>query len=298
MTPDLSIITVNLNDAVGLQATAASLVEQDRTGVEWLVLDGGSSDDSLRVIDDYRDEINQWWSEPDGGVYHAMNRGLQRARGRFVLFMNAGDRFAGPDVLSRLLPLLRASDAPDLLFGGAFLDLPGGRRLYRPARPPAHYLRFGLPACHQATVFRRTLHAWFPYDPSYEVSADYAAVARLVSEGASWRCLELPLARRRCGRDGLSERRTGRRLADAIRVHREILKLSWSERALSLTWLLMTHAVYLAVRERGQGRMLGLVQRGLRLAGRSEPVPVPAELVVAPEPGRPSWSQASTSVPT
>ena len=275
MTAELSIITVILNDADGLRYTAASLAGQDRTDVEWLILDGGSRDDSLDVIADYEHLINHWWSEPDGGVYDAMNRGLRRATGRFVLFMNAGDGFAGPDVLGRLVPLLRGDESPDLLFGGAILALPGGRRLERPARPPVRYLRFGLPACHQATVFRRSLHAQAPYDLSYEVAADYAAVARLLAGGATWRCLELPVALRRCGRDNLSERRTRRRLGDAARVQRDILKLSRPMRALSLAWLLMTHAVYLAVRARGRGRVLGLVQQGLRLAGRRRTSPMP-----------------------
>lgn len=297
MTTDLSVVTVNLNDAAGLAATATSVCEQDLAGAEWLVLDGGSTDGSLDVIGDYQRNINYWFSGGDGGVYDAMNHGLARARGRYVLFMNAGDRFAGPDVLARLVPCLRGPDAPDLLFGAAVLELPGGRRLQRPARAPSDYLRFGLPACHQATVFRSSLHRRFPYDLTYQVAADYAAVARLLVEGASWRCLDLPLARRRCGRDGLSERRTARRLADAARVQREILDLSGRERALSLAWLLMTHAIYVGVRGRGRGRLLDLVQHGLRRAGRSVPRPVPPTVAV-PENGHRAWSRASTSAPT
>jgi hypothetical protein len=152
----ISVITVNLNDAAGLRATAQSVATQERPPDEWIVIDGGSRDGSLAVIREFEALIHSWISAPDRGVYDGMNRGLRRARGCYVLFMNAGDCFAGADSLARIAAALEASPGVDLLFGGTILALPSEHRLYRPPRAPAH-LRFGPPAYHQATVFRPTI---------------------------------------------------------------------------------------------------------------------------------------------
>jgi putative colanic acid biosynthesis glycosyltransferase len=194
--------------------------------------------------------IDRWRSAADRGVYDAMNRGLLMARGRYVLFLNAGDRFAAPDVLGRVLPELESSRAPDLLFAGTILDLPHGRHHNRPARPAERYLRYGLPACHQATFFRRSLHLRYRYDLGYQVTADYAAIARMLVGGATTRCLSLDLAVRHCDRTSLSERRWAMRIAEACRVQREILMLPLAVRAIGMLRLCLTQVAYVCVRDR------------------------------------------------
>jgi glycosyltransferase involved in cell wall biosynthesis len=118
--PLFSIITVNLNDAAGLRATAESVVGQSYAEYEWLVIDGGSSDNSLAVIREFEGRIDAWSSGPDRGVYDAMNRGLRRARGDYLIFMNAGDRFAGPAVLGWLAARVRGTPEIDLVLGARF----------------------------------------------------------------------------------------------------------------------------------------------------------------------------------
>lgn len=246
----ISIITVNLNDAVGLQRTAASIAIQPRIGVEWVVIDGGSTDGSPAVIRAAGALVDRWRSAPDRGVYDAMNRGLLMARGRYVLFMNAGDRFAAPGVLGPLLAELAASGAPDLLFAGTILDLGAGRQHLRPARSPAAYLHFGLPACHQATFFRRALHLRHLYDLTFQVTADYAAMAQMLVGGATWRCSGTMVAVRHCDPDSLSERRWAVRIAEACRVQAEILRLPLSVRIIAMLRLCTTHIAYVCVRDR------------------------------------------------
>ena len=220
----ISVITVNLNDAAGLRATARSVATQARPPDEWIVIDGGSRDGSLAVIGEFEALIHSWVSAPDRGVYDGMNRGLRRARGCYVLFMNAGDCFADADSLARIAAALEASPGVDLLFGGIILALPSGHRLYRPPRPPAH-VRFGPPAYHQATVFRRAAHLMAPYDLSLRVSADYGAVATLINRGASSIRLDRPIAIRDCHPDSLSERATACRFADFVKVQTGILDI-------------------------------------------------------------------------
>ena len=243
----ISIVTVNLNDAAGLRATAESVLAQRYRTRQWLVIDGGSTDGSRDVIAAFAAHIDHWSSAPDRGVYDAMNQGLRRARGRYVIFMNAGDRFAEPAALGRIATALGAAPAADLLLGGTELELPSGRRIYRPPRAAVAWLRFGPPAYHQATVIRRAAHLLVPYDLRLRVSADYGAVAALLMRGARAVCLDRPLAIRRCDPDSLSERETRVRLADFVRVQRETLAKGWPEISLNLGRQLLVFLAYRAL---------------------------------------------------
>ena len=249
----ISVITVNLDDAAGLRATARSVATQERPPDEWIVIDGGSRDGSLAVIREFEALIHSWISAPDRGVYDGMNRGLRRARGCYVLFMNGGDCFAGADSIAWIAAALEASPGVDLLFGGTTLALPSGHRLYRPPRAPAH-LRFGPPAYHQATVFRRAAHLMAPYDLSLRVSADYGAIATLLSRGASSIRMDRPIAIRDCHPDSLSERATACRFADFVRVQRRILNLGLGGVAAHLARLALIHGAYRALRKMGSPR--------------------------------------------
>jgi len=98
----LSIITVNLNNAAGLQKTIESVVSQTFTDFEFLVIDGGSTDGSVEVIKRYADRITWWVSEPDWGIFHAMNKGILQAKGDYCQFLNSGDWFLQPDGLQQV----------------------------------------------------------------------------------------------------------------------------------------------------------------------------------------------------
>jgi putative colanic acid biosynthesis glycosyltransferase len=243
----ISVITVNLNDAEGLRATAESVAAQERPPEQWIVVDGGSTDGSIEVIRQFEHLIDGWTSAPDRGVYDAMNHGLRSTQGRYVIFMNAGDRFAAPESLAVVAAALRASPEVDLLFGGTILAFPSGRNWYRPPRPIAR-VRFGLPACHQATAIRRAAHLLAPYDLTLPVSADYGTIAALISRGASSVRLDRAITIRACHGRGLSERATAQRFADAVTVQRQILGLGAVGVGTALARLSLAHWVHRAMR--------------------------------------------------
>ncbi|MGK0307850.1 MAG: glycosyltransferase involved in cell wall biosynthesis, partial [Urechidicola sp.] len=87
----ISIITINYNDAVGLKKTMASVLEQTYEDIEYIVIDGGSTDGSKAYIELYHKDLAYWVSEPDQGIYHAMNKGIDQATGDYLLFLNSGD---------------------------------------------------------------------------------------------------------------------------------------------------------------------------------------------------------------
>ena len=96
----LSIITVNLNNAGGLRKTIESVSFQAYTDFEYIVIDGGSTDESIDIIKQYDDKITYWVSEPDKGIYNAMNKGIQKAKGEYCYFLNSGDFLVDENVLT------------------------------------------------------------------------------------------------------------------------------------------------------------------------------------------------------
>ncbi|MCC5612987.1 glycosyltransferase, partial [Nostoc sp. CHAB 5834] len=101
--PRLSIITINFNNAPGLQKTIASVVAQSSKEIEYIIIDGGSTDESVAIIAQYSDKITYWISEPDQGIYQAMNKGINRATGDYCQFLNSGDWLVDNQVVERML---------------------------------------------------------------------------------------------------------------------------------------------------------------------------------------------------
>ena len=97
--PKISIITINLNNKTGIEKTIQSVISQTHGNVEYIIIDGGSNDSSIDVIRKYADKINYWISEPDKGVYNAMNKGIAKATGEYCLFLNSGDWLADENVI-------------------------------------------------------------------------------------------------------------------------------------------------------------------------------------------------------
>jgi len=164
--------------------------------------------------------------------------------------MNAGDRFAGPGVLGQVSARLDgAGPAPDVLFGGATLVFPGGRRWYRGPRNMERYIWHGLPAIHQATYYRRSRVRDTGYDPSYRVCGDYEIVARLFTGGASAAYLDAPLVDFMVG--GTSFRTRGPLFAEPLRVQTEILHAGPLRKALSLARRLVSTVAVTVLHGRG-----------------------------------------------
>lgn len=97
--PKISIVTINFNDATGLEKTISSVVHQSYNDFEYIIVDGGSTDGSVKVIEENQQKISYWVSEPDNGIYNAMNKGIVKANGEYILFLNSGDYLVNNEVL-------------------------------------------------------------------------------------------------------------------------------------------------------------------------------------------------------
>lgn len=217
-----SIITVVLNDLDGLKRTHRSIFEQSDKNFEWIVRDGGSDGRTIDFLLSLGDAV-KWVSEPDRGIYDAMNRGVSMSDGVYVVFMNAGDTFCDSTVLAKVDGYLSANNQiVDVLFGGAMLSFSGsGRMVYRPPRLAENSLWHGLPANHQATYYRRSLLSQTPYDLKYSLCGDYYLAATLMRSGASAAYLDKPLAIFEVG--GQSYKRLMQLFVEPYRIQRDVL---------------------------------------------------------------------------
>jgi glycosyltransferase involved in cell wall biosynthesis len=115
----LSIITINRNNAAGLLKTIESVVSQTYKNFEYIVIDGGSADESVNIIKSHADKINFWVSEPDKGIYNAMNKGILKSSGEYCLFLNSGDFINGSTVLERIF---KGDPKEEIIFGNIIYE--------------------------------------------------------------------------------------------------------------------------------------------------------------------------------
>lgn len=186
LTPKFSVITVCYNAQATLEDTIQSVIAQTYHHVEYIIVDGASKDRTLSIINRYRDRITTVVSEPDKGLYDAMNKGLRLATGDYVCFLNAGDSFHEDDTLQQMVHTLRElTELPDVLYGEtALVDAEGHfvrmRRLQAPEHLTWHSFRQGMLVCHQAFFAKRTLAE--PYDLRYLFSADFDWCIRIMKK--------------------------------------------------------------------------------------------------------------------
>ena len=198
--PRVTIVTVTLDRVTALERTLASVAEQTAEGLEYVVVDGGSKDGSERVADHPR--VDVFISQPDRGISHAFNRGIKRARGEYLLFLNAGDTFLCRDAVAQLLDAAPVDGRMALI--SAQIDC--GPKGLTPRRPPqtGDPDRVRARLAHQATLIPRSLFERFgPYSESFRIRMDYEWFLRVVdSVPLVW--LSVPLVRYELG--GLSSR--------------------------------------------------------------------------------------------
>ena len=171
--PKLSIITINYNNTIGLAKTIESVVAQTSTDFEYIVIDGGSKDGSLDVIKQYERKLSYWVSEPDRGIYHAMNKGIRQATGDYCQFLNSGDYLLTPDVTERML-----QDIPDcsILYGNKIRVCNGKERVERSyaGRPITLLDLYRGTVFHASAYIQRSLFDKYgSYDESLKIVSDW-----------------------------------------------------------------------------------------------------------------------------
>lgn len=226
--PLISIITVVYNGLVVLPRTIASVVGQSYPRLEYILIDGGSTDGTPAYLSANQDYFSYWLSEPDTGLYDAMNKGLDQASGDFCLFLNAGDLFYAHDSLEQMVNAMTSREA--YYFGTAIMT--DETNIYRlnPRQPikGAYHPNQGLPN-HQASLFPRAFYAKNRYDLRFKLAADDDYKLRALSEYPAHH-LDLPVVV--FALDGLSRdvrkwRSVRTRFQDALLINRKHFGGNW-----------------------------------------------------------------------
>ena len=191
ISPSISIITVSYNAVATIEKTILSVINQSYSNIEYIIIDGGSTDDTLNIIKKYQEKIAYWVSEPDKGIYDAMNKGLARANGDYVVFLNAGDRFPAADTIEKVALAAEVGDGerrPAVVYGDTdIVDEKGNFLYHRRLQPPEKLswrsFRDGMLVCHQAFYARLDIAKKIPFDTRFRYSADIDWCIKIMREG-------------------------------------------------------------------------------------------------------------------
>lgn len=208
--PVFSIITVSYRAQETIEKTVKSVLDQTYSNIEYIIIDGGSPDKTVEIIKSLSPDI-KLISEPDKGLYDAMNKGLHMATGDYVWFLNAGDKIPTPHLLQDLVDAIKDSPIglPDVLYGDTLLiDKEGHELGLRRLRPPSelHWNDFsnGMLVCHQAFIAKRLIAP--PYNLKYKFSADFEWCIRILQNSRNVINTEMILAHSMEDKNGVTHK--------------------------------------------------------------------------------------------
>ena len=183
-----SIITINYNNREGLQKTIKSVISQTFKDYEWIIIDGGSTDGSKELIEQYSKRFAYWCSESDKGVYNAMNKGIDHATGEYLIFMNSGDVFYEGETLANVF---KYNFHGDVVYGDWIRKINEKEILWNAPKDVALSFFYNDNICHQAMFVKASVLKAEGYDESFRIYADWARWVKLCLSGASF--LYLPV---------------------------------------------------------------------------------------------------------
>ena len=230
----VTVVTAVLNDAGHIEQTILSVISQTDIEIEYIIVDGGSKDGTLELIGKYKDKISLLISEPDRGVYDAMNKGIKYSTGDFVYFINSGDVLLNPSILSKIkLEELKEKNA--IIYGNVIVAYGNIEALEKPRPFFNSKMKFkGIGICHQSMFFPGELIRNEKYDLSYNIAADYDLAYRLWRKGTVFLYKDITIAKYDWGK-GISS--NPYKLLDVYRenarvCHQQLNPLYWANMVL------------------------------------------------------------------
>lgn len=201
--PLITVVTVVYNGEQFLEETILSVINQTYDNVEYIIIDGGSSDGTLNIIKKYEHAIDYWGSEKDKGIYDAMNKGIDLATGEWVNFMNGGDSFYSS---SSLISVFKDKDfnGIDIIYGNHQVVYPTGRKRFAKAGSVENFWR-GSQFCHQSSFVRLSYHKLNKFNPCTKIVADFEFFYNAWRLGVRFQFVDIFVARFDAG--GISDTR-------------------------------------------------------------------------------------------
>lgn len=221
-----SIITIVYNGEDYITNTIISVINQTYSNIEYIVIDGNSTDQTPYIIDKFSGRINRFVSENDNGIYDAMNKGLSFCNGDYVIFMNGGDYFANENVLKDIYnEIVRNKYDIDFIYGDAIITDTYSQTFFKKARS-YKYAWYGMFTNHQAMIYKHEIIKKYKlkYDISYKISADYKFTLEFLKYSKNIHYLPIPICN--FSLDGVSNSQKQLGLLEAEKAREEILNYS------------------------------------------------------------------------
>ena len=166
--PLISVITVTFNAALSIEQTILSVINQTYSNIEYIIIDGGSTDGTIDIIKKYSNRISYWISEPDKGIYDAMNKGIKVATGEWINFMNVGDAFYDNSVIENIF-YNKTYDKIDIIYGNTNLVYSFGSHVLEGGEISANKY---MPFCHQSSFSKIEPMKKYGFDIKFKICAD------------------------------------------------------------------------------------------------------------------------------
>lgn len=188
----ISVVTIVYNDKNHIEQTIKSVIRQTAFDcIEYIIIDGASTDGTVDVINKYRNRITRIISEPDSGIYNAMNKGLEAASGDYIIYMNSGDRFTSDETIE--LVMTELGEAKPDIFYGAYREFHSNEvSQIIPCRSPS-FIWYGMVGSHQSTFYKLSFlkDQCLSYDETYKIAADYKFTAEVLKNSSNVRRLNI-----------------------------------------------------------------------------------------------------------
>jgi glycosyltransferase involved in cell wall biosynthesis len=186
----ISVVTVVYNGEALIENTLQSVIAQRNCDYEYIIIDGSSSDNTLSILQKYKDKIDTIVSEPDSGIYNAMNKGARIAKGSYTIFLNCGDNFANEFILQKIQNSFTSIEY-DVIYGNILKYL-GNELIEKKAEKPGNKHRMYF--CHQSCAIRTSILQTNPFDEKYKMSSDFKLFKMLFKNKASFCKVDFPIA--------------------------------------------------------------------------------------------------------
>lgn len=190
--PKISVVTVSYNTRNCIEKTILSVIGQTYPNVEYLIIDGGSTDGTQEIVERHIDKIAHFVSERDKGLYDGMNKGIAAATGDYLLFMNADDVFADNEVVGKIARFIEEHPDADVVYGNSEQILEYGT--YE-VKPRVAYMNNKMAISHQATFVKLSLLRSHPFDLKFRYAADFEQLSSFYLAGTKFLYIDLLVAR-------------------------------------------------------------------------------------------------------
>lgn len=179
----ISIITIVYNAISTIEKTILSVINQTYTNIEYIIIDGGSTDGTIDIIKKYDNKIAYWISEPDRGIYDAMNKGIKKATGEWINFMNAGDTFYATTTIENLIIFFK-NNTGGIIYGNR--EVVDDNGIYKNQISNLSTIKYSMGIFHQSSFIYTSLHKENLFDISYKIAADYDFFYKMINNNVKF----------------------------------------------------------------------------------------------------------------